>query len=198
VAGGGTSDPRIDRYLAKDRPWRDEMVAFRTILLDEGLTEALKWRAPCYAAHGSNVAILGATKDAAVLSFFKGVLLTDPEGLLVPPGDNSRSARVLRVTDAGRIAAVEPALRRLIREAVENERLGRKVDLPKDDIDLPAELAEAMAMDADLARAFRALTPGRQRGYFVQISGAKQPDTRRARIAKHRARILDGKGIHDR
>jgi uncharacterized protein YdeI (YjbR/CyaY-like superfamily) len=198
VAGGGLSDPRIDRYLAKDRPWRDEMVAFRAILLDEGLTETLKWRAPCYAAHGTNVAIIGTTKDAALLSFFAGALLTDPDGLLVPPGDHSRAGRVLRVTDSARIAEVEPALRRLIREAVENARLGRRVDLPKDDIDLPGELVEAMRDDAELGAAFRALTPGRQRGYAVHIAGAKQPDTRRARIKKHRARILDGKGLHDR
>lgn len=198
MAGGGISDPRIDRYLAKDRPWRDEMVALRSLLLDEGLSEALKWRAPCYAAHGSNVAIIGATRDSAILSFFKGVLLTDPDALLVPPGDHSRSARVLRVTDTVHIARLEPALRRLIREAVENERLGRKVDLPKDDIDMPAELVAAMAGDPDLDAAFHALTPGRQRGYAVHISGAKQSDTRRARIAKHRARILDGKGLHDR
>jgi uncharacterized protein YdeI (YjbR/CyaY-like superfamily) len=198
MASGGHSDPRIDRYLAKDRPWRDEMVAFRNILLDEGLAEALKWRAPCYAAHGKNVAIIGTTKDAAILSFFAGALLTDPDRLLVPPGDHSRSARVLRVTDTARIVEMEPALRRLIREAVENARLGRKVDLPKDDIDLPGELVEAMRDDAELDAAFRALTPGRQRGYAVHISGAKQPDTRRARIAKHRARILGGKGPHDR
>jgi uncharacterized protein YdeI (YjbR/CyaY-like superfamily) len=198
MAGGGLSDPRIDRYLAKDRPWRDEMVAFREILLDEGVTEALKWRAPCYAAHGTNIAIIGTTKEAAVLSFFAGALLTDPGSLLVPPGDHSRSARVLRVADTARIAEVEPALRGLIREAIENARLGRRVDLPKDDIDLPRELVETMAEDPELGAAFRALTPGRQRGYAVHVSGAKQPETRRARIAKHRARILDGKGLHDR
>ena len=39
---------------------------------------------------------------------------------------------------------------------------------------------------------------GRQRGYILHFAGAKQPATRAARIGKHRARILDGLGLHDR
>ncbi len=195
----GRADPRIDRYLAKDRPWRDEIAALRAILLSEGLDEALKWRKPCYAVPGGgNVAIIAPFRDCCGLSFFKGVLLDDRSGLLVPPGDASRSAMLAKFTDLAGIAAAEAALRALIRRAADNERAGRKVVFARDDLNYPAELTEALAADPALRAAFEALTPGRRRGYLLQISGARQPATRRARIVRWTPRILAGKGMHDR
>ena len=46
--------------------------------------------------------------------------------------------------------------------------------------------------------AFEALTPGRQRGYNLFFTGAKQSKTRYARIEKCMPAIMEGKGLHDR
>lgn len=194
----GTPDPRIERWLSKDRPWRDELAALREILLAEGLTEALKWRQPCYVAHGGNIAILASLSDSVTVSFLKGVLLDDPDRRLESPGPNSRSARYMRFDDLEGLKADADVLRGFVRQAIENQKAGRKVDLPKDDISLPDEMVEAMDADPDLAEAFAALTPGRQRGWVLHFSGAKKAETRRDRIGKARPAILDGKGIHDR
>lgn len=194
----GKADPRIDRYLAKDRPWHAELVALRRLMLAEDVTEALKWRQPCYAAHGSNIGIIGAEKNDVALSFFKGVLFDDPSGLLVSPGPNSRSARVMRFTSVAEIDAAARDITGFIRQAIAVEKDGRTVDLPKDDFDYPEALLAAFEEDPELQDAFEALTPGRQRGYVLHISGAKQEATRRARIAKWRDRILAGQGMHDR
>ncbi|MEO1681434.1 MAG: YdeI/OmpD-associated family protein [Pseudomonadota bacterium] len=194
----GQPDPRIERWLAIDRPWRAELSALRAILLDEGLDEALKWRAPCYTAHGANVAILSGLSDAAALSFFKGILIGEGHGLLTAPGPNSRSARYAKFTSLEQVATSDAAIRSCIRQAVDNERRGLTVEMRADDIDLPDELAEALAAQPELAAAFEALTPGRQRGYALQIGGAKKAETRRARVEKWAPRILAGKGLHDR
>ena len=176
------ADPRIDRYFAKDRPWRTERLALRELLLSEGLSETLKWRDPCYVAHGGNIAIIGALKDHCVLSFFKGVLLTDPKGLLVPPGDNSRSARVLRVLQLDDVTSHEQAIRALVRQAVENERLGRTVTFAKDDLATPEEVTDALAQDADLRAAFDALP----RAAGVDISSISQARSSPRRSAPRR------------
>ena len=194
----GTPDPRIERWLARERPWRDEIGALRDILLSEDLTEALKWRKPCYVAHGGNIAILASMSDSVAVSFLKGVLLDDPAGRLEAPGPNSRSARYMKFHRLEAIRADEAVLRSFIRQAVENERAGRKVDLPKNDISLPVELVEAMGADPDLAKAFVALTPGRRRGWALHFSSAKMAETRGRRIETARPAILDGKGPHDR
>jgi uncharacterized protein YdeI (YjbR/CyaY-like superfamily) len=194
----GTPDPRIERWLSKDRPWRDELAALRDILLAEELTEALKWRQPCYIAHGGNVAILASLADSVAVSFFKGVLLDDPERRLESPGPNSRSAMYMKFDGLEAIRSDSDLLRGFLRQAIENENAGRKVDLPKDDIIFPDELVEAMGEDPELAEAFAALTPGRQRGWALHVSGAKLTKTRHDRIAKARPAILAGKGMHDR
>ncbi|MGR3564296.1 MAG: YdeI/OmpD-associated family protein [Heliomarina sp.] len=194
----GTGDPRIERYLAKDRPWQDEMIALRGLLLSEDLEETLKWRSPCYRAHGANVLMMDCLKEAAFISFFKGVLLDDPEGRLEMPGPNSRSARYLKFTSVEEIGKAEEAIRGLVRLAIQNEKEGRKVALGSDDLDLPEELISALEEDPELAGAWDGLTPGRRRGWVVHVSGAKQAKTRLSRIEKARPQILAGKGMHDR
>lgn len=187
-----------DHFFARPQPWQAELAHLRGILLSCGLAEVWKWSSPVYTLDGGNVAIVWGFKDRATLGFFKGVLLPDPEGILVPPGDNSRSSRVVNFTSLAQITAIEPVLRRYIAAAMEVERAGQKVDLPKDDLAPPTELLEALDADPDLAAAFHALTPGRRRSWILHISQAKQAETRRTRIEKARPDIMAGKGLQGR
>lgn len=192
------TDPAVDAIFAKATTWKPEMAELRRILLDCPVTEELKWRQPCYTAHGGNIAIIGQYKDACVLSFLKGVLLSDPEGLLQPPGVNSRSARVARFTDCDQIRAAEAVLRDYVLEAVENQKAGKTVEFPKDDLDYPDELTEELEADDDFRAAFGALTPGRRRSWVLHFSQPKQSKTRVSRIEKALPKIFDGKGLNDR
>jgi len=189
---------RIDAFFGEQERWRQELLALRRILLDCGLTETFKWSSPCYTIDGGNVALLWGFKDSATLGFFKGVLLKDPEGLLVAPGENSRSSRVLRFTELDEITSRDQVIREYVLEAAALEKAGARVDLPKDDLAYPEELIAALEADPQLQAAFETLTPGRRRGYVLHFAQPKQAATRRARIDKSRARILAGKGMHDR
>jgi uncharacterized protein YdeI (YjbR/CyaY-like superfamily) len=192
------TNAKVETFYARDGRWRDELQALRAILRACPVAEDFKWRSPVYTAHGGNVATVWGLKDNAALSLFKGVLLKDPENILVAPGENSRSVRMVKFTGLAEIAAMEAVLKDYIREAVENEKAGRKVDFPKDDLDYPEELADRLDGDPDFRTAFEALTPGRQRGWVLHFSGAKQSATRASRIEKAAPRILAGKGMHDR
>ncbi len=194
----GEGRSKLEAFFAEPGRWQAELAALRSILLDCGLTEEFKWSSPCYTIDGGNVALLWGFKDSATLGFFKGVLLADPQNLLIAPGENSRSSRVLRFTSLEEIAGQDNLIRSYIREAVELEKAGVKVELPKDDLLYPEELMAALEADPDLRLAFEALTPGRRRGYVLHFSQPKQSATRQARIAKNRDRILAGKGMHDR
>lgn len=194
----GEGGNELEAFFAEPGRWQAELAALRAILLDCGLAEVFKWSSPCYTVDGGNVALLWGFKDSATLGFFKGVLLSDPQGLLVAPGENSRSSRVMRFTSLEEIANQEPVIRAYLREAVELEKAGAKVELPKDDLSYPEELITVLEADPDLQLAFDALTPGRRRGYVLHFSQPKQSATRQSRIAKSRDRILAGKGMHDR
>lgn len=194
----GDVNAKVEAFYAKAGPWHAELAALREILLACPLTEDFKWRSPVYTFEGANVALVWGFKDACTLGFFKGVLLKDKDGILVAQGENSRSARVARFTSVADIRKAEKTLKAYVGEAIAIEKAGLKVDLPKDDLDYPAELVEALDGDADLREAFEALTPGRQRGWVLHFSQAKQAETRVSRIEKARPSIMDGKGMNDR
>ncbi len=65
-------------------------------------------------------------------------------------------------------------------------------------IDLVAELRDRLDGDPELAAAFAALTPGRQREYNYHIAGAKQATTRVSRVDRCVPKILAGKGVRER
>lgn len=193
-------NPRIDRLIGHAPRWRDEMAALREILLDCGLTEELKWRSPCYAHEGRNICILQSMKDFLALLFFKGALLKDAEGRLERQGPHSRSGFRMRFTSVPEVVSAAEKIRTFVREAIEVERAGRKVARAggPEDSDYPEELGAALAGDPELEAAFGRLTPGRQRGYVMHFSSAKQSATRAARIQRCRPQILAGKGFLER
>jgi len=194
-----TPPPRsTDAFFARAKTWREEMAQFRAIALACGLDETLKWGKPCYTAGGANIALIQPFKDYCALLFFKGALLKDAKGLLVPPGENSQSARQARFTSAADIAKAAATLKTYIREAIAIEKAGLKVELKTiDEHARPAELDAAFDEAPALRAAFEALTPGRQRAYLLHFGGAKQAATRASRIAKCAPQILAGKGLND-
>ncbi|MEQ8470759.1 MAG: YdeI/OmpD-associated family protein [Marinoscillum sp.] len=182
----------------KVRHWSRELVELRRIVLDCGLTEESKWGVPCYTYGGKNVAIVSAFKEFSCISFFKGSLLEDTEGILVRQGENSQAARLLKFTMVKDIIALESSIRAYIFEAIEVEKEGLEVKFEKNPEPVPEEFEQAMQNNRELKEAFEALTPGRQRGYIIHFSQPKQAKTRESRIEKCIPKILEGKGFHDR
>lgn len=191
-------DDRAEAFFADATRWRDELAALRALLLAAELDETFKWRGPCYMAHGGNIVMLGALKDGCSLGFFKGALLSDPDGVLAPPGPNSRAARVARLSSLAEIEAQAPALRACIAEAMALEAAGARVAPPPDDLPPPAELVAAFDADPGLKAAFARLTPGRRRGWILHFGQPKGTAARARRVAKAAPAILAGKGMHDR
>lgn len=188
-------NPAVTPLFENSKTWRAEICALRELLLETELTEELKWYQPCYTLGGKNVAIIGKLKDCCVLSFFKGALLADANGVLEMPGPNSQAGRVIRFRSADDVRRLSPVIRDLLQQAIEVERSGRKVTLKSiEERELPPELEEAFASYKGLREAFDALTPGRRRYYLMHFSSAKQSATRIARIERAIPAIMEGKG----
>jgi uncharacterized protein YdeI (YjbR/CyaY-like superfamily) len=144
------------------------------------------------------VAILGGFKDGARLAFFKGVLLADPAGALIPAGPRSRSSMYLRFGTPEAVVVRRAEIVDFVGRAIAVEEAGCRVHFAKEDLASPGELVARLEADEAFRLAFEALTPGRRRGYVLNFSDAKQARTRAARIEKHAPRILLGKGMQDR
>lgn len=190
-------EKKIRDYFAGGS-WLPELRALREILTGTDLVEEFKWRSPCYTWEGSNVVTLWRLKDHCGIAFFKGVLLDDPEDLLEAPGENSRSVRKMTFTDVEEIETRAEAIHDYVNAAIGVEKRGETVEFEKDDLDWPEELTNVFGEDPDYRDAFEALTPGRQRGWLLHFTGAKQSATRRRRIDKARASVVEGKGMHER
>jgi uncharacterized protein YdeI (YjbR/CyaY-like superfamily) len=191
-------NPTADNYFLDAPQWQEELMQLRKIALSTQLTEMIKWGVPCYVFQESNVVLLGAFKAFCSISFFKGSLMQDPKGILLKPGENSQIARMIKFTHLDQICELEPIIRAYIVEAIEIEKTGAKPIVDKSaELEFPEELLQILDQDAVFKAAFTALTPGRQRGYNLFFTAAKQPATRITRIEKYRQQILDGKGIND-
>ena len=191
-------NPQVDEFISKLKKWQPEFTALRKILLDCGLEEDFKWKQPCYTFQQSNIVIIGSYKEFCVLSFLKGSLLQDAQGILSKPGENSQSARVIRFTSVAEILKMETLLRAYIQEAIIVEQSGLKVAFKEiTDHSIPEELQLKLDDNPVLNAAFKSLTPGRQRAYYLYFSAPKQSKTRESRIEKYTQQIIDGKGIND-
>lgn len=191
-------NPKVDAVLAGAGTWREEFARLRAIALSCGLTEDLKWGQPCYAHAGANIVLIHGFKAYCALLFFKGAVMPDPEKLLIQQTQNVQAARQMRFASMDEIVAREPLIRAYIANALAAEKAGLKVALKKTaDYPVPPEFQARLDKSAALAKAFAALTPGRQRAYFLHFGGAKQAATREARIDKCTPRILAGKGLDD-
>ena len=191
-------NPKVDWFFEKDTKWQKEYVKLRTIILDCGLIEELKWGCPCYTFENTNVVLIHGFKEYCAVLFFKGALLNDPNGILVQQTKNVQSARQVRFTNAKEIMKMEKTLKAYIYEAIEVERAGLKVKLKKtSEYDVPVEFQKQLDKKAALKKAFDALTPGRQRAYLFYFSQAKQSKTREERVKKYMKHILSGKGLDD-
>ncbi|MEZ4945633.1 MAG: DUF1801 domain-containing protein [Cyclobacteriaceae bacterium] len=188
----------VDFFFNKESKWQKEYAQLRSILLACGLSEELKWGKPCYTFDGNNVVLIHGFKEYCALLFHKGALLKDTHGILVQQTENVQSARQIRFTHLKEIVKIKATLKAYVYEAIEIERAGLKVKMKKTaEFPMPLEFKEALK-DRELKAAFEALTPGRQRGYLLYFSQAKQSKTRIARIEKSIPDIFDGKGYNER
>src|SRR5215469_9147578 len=188
-------NPNVNWFFKKAKKWRGEFEKLRMVCLDCGLTEKLKWGKPCYIYQESNVVLIHGFKDYCALLFFKGALLKDLNGILVQQTENVQAARQIRFTNVREIVEMKSTLKAYIKEAIEVEKAGLEVGYKKtSEFVIPEEFQNRLNESAALKKVFEALTPGRQRGYILYFSAAKQSKTRKSRVEKCVQQILDGKG----
>ncbi|WP_445457439.1 YdeI/OmpD-associated family protein [Flavobacterium sp. HNIBRBA15423] len=188
----------VDRFLDRSKNWKDEMKLLRKICQDCLLTEDFKWMHPCYTFQGKNIVLIHGFKDYCALLIYKGALLKDTENILIQQTENVQSARQIRFTNLQEIINLEQTIKAYIFEAIEVEKASLEVKMKTtEEYNMPEEFKKAIKEDSKLKKAFETLTPGRQRGYLLYFSQAKQSKTRESRIEKCIPKILDGKGLTD-
>jgi len=191
-------NPKVNFFFKKATKWQGEFQKLRTIILDCGLTEELRWGKPCYMFQGNNIVLIHGFNEYCALLFFKGALLGDSKRILVQQTENVQSVRQIRFTNVLEIVKMEPILKAYIHEGIEVEKAGLEVNYKKiSEFKIPAEFQKKLNEMPALKTAFDSLTPGRQRGYILYFSAPQQSKTRESRVEKCMRQILNGKGLQD-
>ncbi len=191
-------NPTVDWFFEKDSKWQEAYKQLRRIVLDCGLTEKLKWGKPCYTFQENNIVLIHGFKEYCALLFPKGVLLEDFDNILIQQTKNTQSARQVRFADVQEVIDQETILKVYIDEAIDVEKAGLEVPMKKTrDFNIPEEFQTKLDENPALKKGFENLTPGRQRGYLLHFSNAKQSKTRKRRVEKYIPKILNGKGMRD-
>jgi uncharacterized protein YdeI (YjbR/CyaY-like superfamily) len=193
-----TTNPKVDWYFTKNKTWQQEIELLREIVLDCNLVEELKWGCPCYTYEKSNIVLIHVFKEYCALLFFKGALLKDPKKVLVQQTENVQVPRQMRFTSVAEIKKLKRTIQAYLYEGVEVKESGVKAVLRKTaEYKMPEEFESMLKKNKALKNAFNSLTPGRQRGYLLYFSSAKQAKTRESRVEKYIPQILEGKGLDD-
>nr|WP_233166956.1 DUF1801 domain-containing protein [Pedobacter sp. ASV2] len=189
---------KVDFYFTKEKKWEQEIKRLRTIVLNCGLIEELKWGCPCYMHHKSNIVLIHVFKDYCALLFFKGALLSNADGILIQQTENVQAARQIRFTNINQVIEQESAIKACIYEAIEVDKAGLQFEFKKtSDFTVTEEFQNKLDEMPQLKIAFEALTPGRQKAYMLHFSSPKQSKTRESRVEKCIPQILIGKGLND-
>ncbi|MBC2318326.1 hypothetical protein HCC18_15880 [Listeria booriae] len=193
------TNPKVEEYVNKTKKWQAEYKQLRAYALDCDLSEEIKWKHPCFMYEDNNIVLAHGFKEYCALLFMKGVLMKDPNGILVQQTANVQSARQIRFKNLEEIIEMEDIIKAYIKEAIEVEKSGAQVAFKKEEeFPVPEELDQKFAEMPALKEAFEKLTPGRQRAYLLYFAAPKQSKTRVSRIDKYTDRILDGIGLNDR
>ena len=173
------TNPKVDAYIGRSVKWPEEMAALRSVLLGCGLTEEIKWGKPCYSSDKGNIAIMQEMKDFLALMFFKGALLTDPDGLLESQGPNSRSALRVCFRSTADVRRLTKAVKAFVAEAFDVEDAGLEV-APAPALELVAELR-----DEEVA----AGGPGRRPDWRAAVDSGMLDHIRAGQLAEAKERL---------
>jgi uncharacterized protein YdeI (YjbR/CyaY-like superfamily) len=193
-----SSKTSVADIISEMKPWVNELMLLREIILSCGLNEEIKWGGPIYTLDGKNVLSIGSFKHFFTMWFHQGVFLSDPKKVLINAGEGrTRGLRQWRFTSKEEINTT--LVKKYVQEAVKNAKAGKEIKPEKKaTLPLPSELKAAFTKNKIAQASFEELTPGKQREYIEYISEAKGEETRLRRVQKSLPIIISGLGLNDK
>jgi hypothetical protein len=189
-----TTDPRIDAYIARARPFAQPILKRIRQAVHAGcpgVTETLKWSMPAFDYKGPLVG-MAAFKAHCGLAFWKASLMK------TLPKDVGTDA----LGEFGRLESLDDtpskaALVRMVKEAAALNEAGVKVPrrktAPRPAPKAPPYMLAALKTNKTALAAWQAFAPSHQREYIQWITEAKTEETRTRRLETAIGWIADGR-----
>ena len=191
----GTRTAEVTAYIARQQPFARPILTKLRALFHRAcpqIEEKIKWGMPYFDYKGIVGGIAGFKQHTRIM-LWKSRKLDDPRGVLKAadratsladlPSDNAIIDLIKQAVALNEAGVKRPARSR-------SAKSGSKSRQPPKP---PAELAAALKRNAKAATAFKSFSPSHQREYIEWITEAKQPETRKRRLAQTLEWLAEGK-----
>jgi uncharacterized protein YdeI (YjbR/CyaY-like superfamily) len=191
-------DKRIDAYIAKSPQYAQPILKHIRQLVHSAIPEAeedIKWSHPAFVYYG-NVCMMAAFKSYAIITFWKGKLMADPDGILQL--DERDAVGHLGLYKSLKDMPSDKLMKKYIKEAArlnkEGIKLPPKPKKEKEELVIPEPLIKALSKNKKAQKAFGVFSYSHKKEYVQWITEAKTEETRNKRIATALEWIVEGKG----
>ena len=187
------TDPRTDAYIEKQAEFAKPIlrhIRARMHAACPEVVETVKWSRPFFDYKGHPLAIMSGFKAHASFGFWRGdAVTTGQEGEAM--GQFGRLTSIADLPDDVEFDEMIRAAAALV-DAGDGANK-RKPKPAKAELEIPPELAEALAGDAAATAIFDAFPPSCRRDYCEWIGEAKRPETKAKRVAEAIGMLREGK-----
>jgi uncharacterized protein YdeI (YjbR/CyaY-like superfamily) len=188
-------DTRVDTYIAGRAEFAQPILGWlreRVHAACPEVEESIKWSMPAFNYKGRPLANMAAFKAHATFGFwYRDEMATGKEGEAM-----GQYGRIESFNDLPDAAALEAQIRDAAARIESGSIPARAVKPYRPEAEVPLDLAEALAGDAQAAATFEGFPPGARREYCEWIVEAKRPETRAKRIVEAVEWMRDGKRRH--
>jgi len=188
-------DSRVDDYIAKQadfaRPILEQIRAVVHAASPE-IGETIKWGMPVFMYKGKQLAGMAAFKEHATLGFWNRSGVRGEAAKDGAMGDFGRLTSVDDLPDEAELTALVEKAMALIDAGARPVR-DKTVKAP---LEMPGDLAAALAANPAAQATYNAFPPSCQREYLEWVLEAKRPETRAKRIAEAVEMMAEGKRRH--
>lgn len=184
-------DARIDAYIERQADFARPILEHIRAVMHRACPqaeEAIKWGMPAFLYKGKQFAGLAAFKAHATLGFWRRSE-TGEETKSGAMGDFGRLASIADLPDEADLTARVHQAMALIDAGAKTIRN----TAPKPQLDMPDDLAAALAANPAAQAAYEGFPPGSRREYLEWVIEAKRPETRASRIAQAVEQMAEGK-----
>ena len=185
-------DERVDAYIAKQADFARPILQHLREAVHAACPEceeAIKWSMPAYMYQGKQLAGMAAFKAHATFGFWQRSGERGEDSKAGAMGDFGRITSLADLPDPDQFAALVHKNMALIDAGAKTVRN----KTPKPPIDMPDDLAAALAANPTAQATYDGFPPGCRREYLEWVTGAKRPETRAKRIAEAVAMMAEGK-----
>jgi len=176
-------DPRIDAYIGRQadfaRPILEHLRGLMHAACPE-TEEAIKWGMPAFLYKGKQVSGIAAFKAHATFGFWQREGLPEERSKPGAMGDFGRLTSLADLPDDVELTARIHKAMALIDSGAKTVR----TKTAKAPLDMPQDLAAALADNPAAQATWDAFPPGCRREYLEWVIEAKRPETRSKRIAQ--------------